>query len=133
MDVPSPGRFAMSFNPSSILWGGPRLNPRPYSFQHISDLWKMLLGSPRHLNPANSPPLRKTTFSSLLEPVVHSSRSTVIAKAPGLSKQQQQLKHTTRSKTTPFSVSWDVTRVAGVSFSPEPWCLQRLFTSSQEV
>lgn len=93
MDVPSPGRFAMSFHPSSILWGGPRLNPRPYSFQHISDLWKMLLGSARHLNPANSP--RKTAFSSLLEPVAHSSRSTMTAKAPGLSKQQQQLKHTT--------------------------------------
>lgn len=59
MDVPSPGRFAMSFNPSSILWGGPRLNPRPYSFQLISDLWKMLLGSARHLNPAIPPPPEK--------------------------------------------------------------------------
>lgn len=32
-----------------------------------------------------------------------------------------------------FSVSWDVTRVVVVAFSPESWCLQRLFTSFQEV
>lgn len=55
------GLLCPSIHPASF-GGGPRLNPRPSSFQHISDLWKMLLGSPRHLNPANSPPPPENHF-----------------------------------------------------------------------
>lgn len=77
MDVSSPGMFVMSLHPPSILWGGPKLSPGPHSFQNVSDLWKMLLGSPRRLNPANS--LRKAAFPSLSEPVACSSRGTMLA------------------------------------------------------